>query len=305
MTRFAPLLLLSASTFGSVATAQVYAPPPASRTVLAGVDFSRAVPVSESYRAQFTACDGLAPNGVGKDRFLGHALPASRRCSTDPSRVRALLKLADGGILWESKMALDVDGSYAATSGRRWRDSRGRVRNTTDQCGTTHKWSAVPGGNDCAHPEAQVDPDKYPYAVIPAGATGFLPVAQRRSAGRQFRELTGLKVGDMGIIVYNGRWTPAFIADTGPIFRLGEGSAGAFKALGESRCRGDRFDALGRCAGDGTDRYPYVDSGIGSGVVFIFYPGTSAGLTKATAIAKMCAFARTKLGLDGAAVCAH
>jgi Fungal chitosanase of glycosyl hydrolase group 75 len=287
--------------FGPSASAHVYAPPPASRQLLSRIDFSHAAPVSEAYRAEFTRCDGLFAGGRGKDTFLGHRVP--RPCSTDPSRVKALLKLPDGGILWDSKMALDVDGSYAATSGKTWRNSRGEIRNTTDQCGTTHKWSAVPGGNDCAHPEAQVDPDVFPYVVIPAGDTRFLPRAQRVSAGRQFRTLTGLKVGDMGVVIYDNRWSPAFIADTGPIFRLGEGSSGLFRALGQSRCRGDRFDAGGRCVGDGSERYPYSDSGIESEVIFIFYPGTSAGLTKATAIQRMCDHARTRLGLDGASVC--
>src|SRR4051812_30643550 len=118
------LLALFVSATGAVA--QDYTPPTESSSVLSRVDIAHARPVDEVYRNEFVRCDGLASGGAGRDTFLGHAVP--RHCSTDPSRVRALLRLPDGGILWESKMALDVDGSFAATSGRRWRNSNGTVR---------------------------------------------------------------------------------------------------------------------------------------------------------------------------------
>jgi hypothetical protein len=294
--------LLSLFVGATGAMADNYTPPAESSAVLSRVDIAHARPLDEVYRNEFSKCDGLANGGAGRDTFLGHVVP--RRCSTDPSRVRALLRLPDGGILWESKMALDVDGSFAATSGRRWRSSNGAIRDTTDQCGTTYKWRPVPDGNDCANADAQVDPDIYPYAVIPAGGTRFLPAAQRAAAMRQFRQTTGLSVGDLGVIIYRDRWTPAFIADTGPIYRLGEASSGAFAALGQSRCRGN-VDAHGRCIGDGTDLYPYRDVGISSGAIFIFYPGSGAGLTRENAIARICDFARTQLGLAGSPVCPH
>ncbi len=278
-----------------------YIPPEAARQFLGRINFAEARPIDEAYRSEFTKCDGLAEGHQGKDKFLMRPVP--RPCSTDPSRVRALLSLADGGVFWESKMALDVDGSFAATSGKKWKNANGTVRSTTDQCGTTYKWMPVPGGDDCKYPDAQVDPDRVPYAVIPAGGAGFLPRQQREAAKRAFRQKTGLAVGDLGVIINNGMWTPAMIADTGPIYRLGEASSGAFAALGQSRCRGNHVDTDGRCIGDGTDRYPYVDAGIGSSVIYIFFPGTGAGLTKDNVIQRMCDLAKTKLGLTGARVC--
>lgn len=290
---------LVAISLGGAAAGQAYRPPAASAALLGQVDWTAALPLNETYRGRFVACDGLAQGGRGSDTFRGHQTP--RRCTTDPSRVRTLLKLADGGVLWESKMALDVDGSWAATSGRRWRDARGRVRQTTDQCGTALKWRTV-RGSDCADGDAQVDPDLFPYVVIPAGGTGFLPKEDRASAAREFRDSTGLGLRDMGVVIVGDRWSPAFVADTGPVFRLGEASARVFDAIGRSRCR-TALAADGRCRGDGSERYPYVDSGIGSGVIFILYPGSGAGLTRENAVARICAFAREKLGLSGSAAC--
>ncbi len=42
--------------------------------------------------------------------------------------------------------------------------------------------------------------------------------------GRMFADKTGLRLGDMGVVVYKDRWTPVLIADGGPFMRLGEGS---------------------------------------------------------------------------------
>lgn len=72
--------------------------------MLKGVDFSKAKPLDEDYRKQFVACDGDAPVHAGKDKFRGFALSGNYRCSTDPSRVKALLQLADGAIYWESRV---------------------------------------------------------------------------------------------------------------------------------------------------------------------------------------------------------
>lgn len=283
----------------SGAMAQDYRPPAVSVALLAKVDLAHARPVDEAYRRLFTVCDGLMPGGKGKDTFRGHRTP--RRCSSDPSTVKALLKLPDGGVLWESKVALDVDGSYAATSGIRWLDAKRRVRNTTDQCGTALQWRKV-RVSDCKDAEAQVDPDLFPYVAVPGAATGFLPKAERVAAQRAFGKTIGISLRDMGVIVYRDRWTPVFVADVGPVFRLGEASSGAFAALGQSRCR-VALAADRRCRGDASRRYPYVDAGLPAGAIFILYPGSGAGLTRENAIARICALARDKLGLTGSPVC--
>jgi hypothetical protein len=301
--RWAALAVAATLAAAGAARAQSYAPPAASASLLRGVDFARAVPVDEGYRGQFVRCDGLAPDQAGIDTFRGYSLASPYRCSTDPSRVKALLRLADGGIYWDSKMALDVDGSWAAWSGQVWRNAQGQVISTTDLCGTWHKWRPVPDGKDCRNPDAQVDPDRFPYVVIPTAGLERITRTAHRTIGGEFRRVTGLDRLDMGVVIYRDRWTPVFIADGGPFMRLGEASPRVFEALGQSRCR--KWNAAKtRCVGNGGQQYPYINSGIGADVIFILYPDSAAaGLTPANAIATICAFAREKLGLTGSPNC--
>jgi hypothetical protein len=58
-----------------------YTPPPASATVLRGVDFSAARPLDEAYRAEFDRCDR-------ENIFEGVPMTGFRRCSNDPNRAR-------------------------------------------------------------------------------------------------------------------------------------------------------------------------------------------------------------------------
>lgn len=298
MPRPSIILLLAAGMAPAAPPAQDYRPPATSAALLASVDFGAAAPLDAAYHGQFTACDGSAPGAVGRDRFAGVDLrlpdvPESRQyylCSRDPSNVRALLRLRDGAILWDSKMALDVDGSWAAWNG---------LPGATDQKHTSYKW---PGSRNRDAREAQLDPDRIPFVVIPTNGVSKLSGAAAPALGRAFSEKTGLALGDMGVAIYRDRWTPVLIGDGGPFMRLGEGSSRVFEALGESRCR--LWDAAGTtCVGPGR-AYPYRNSGIGSGVVFIVYPRSrDPGLTPGNAIARLCAFARSKLGLTGGSTC--
>lgn len=275
-----------------------YDPPAASRPLLASVDFTAATPLDEGYRLQFVACDrGIT--GVGrKDHFNGHNLrlpnrPESRQyylCSRDPSNVKALLKLKDGGVLFDSKMALDVDGSWAA-----WNNLPG----ATDLKETSYKW---PGVADSSSQAAQVDPDRIPFVVMPKSGLSSLTGAASGSLGREFGEKTALKLGDMGVVVFGDKWTPVMIADGGPFMRLGEGSSRVFEALGESRCKRWSPDGL-TCIGPG-NVYPYKNFGIGRDVIFILYPNSRAeDISAANALSKICDFAKAKLGLTGGAMC--
>ena len=290
----AALLMLVAS------VANAYEPPAQSTVLLLKVDFSAAVPVDEAYRREFVACDG-GNAGLGrKDHFLGidlerHGLPASKQyylCSRDPSNVRALLKLSDGAIYWHSKMALDVDGSWASWNG---------LPGATDQKETSYKW---PGVSPSSSQAAQIDPDRIPYIVMPMSGIERLTGSKSGMLGRMFADKTGLKLGDMGVVIYRDRWTPVIIGDGGPFMRLGEGSSRVFEALGESRCRKWSDDGQ-TCVGPG-NAYPYRNSGIGRDVLFILYPGSSDGtITPGNALTKMCAFAKRKLGLVGGSMCSQ
>ena len=100
---------------GWTAVPAQYAPPSQSAKAVAGIDFSKAVAIDEAYRKTFEDCD---KNG---------------KCKTDPNNFRAFLKFADGSVFYESKMSLDLDGSWKAcgcgTPGK------------SDQCRTTHLWN--------------------------------------------------------------------------------------------------------------------------------------------------------------------
>jgi hypothetical protein len=271
--------------------------------LLRRVDFAAARPVSEDYRGQFTACDGLAPGGAGRDTFRGVDLrlpdtPENRQvylCSRDPSRVAALLTLADGGVYWDTKMALDVDGSWAAWAG---------IGGVTDLKMTSMRWRDVADKESQA---AQVDPDRYPFVVMPTNGMRRLSGARSAELGAEFAATTGLKMGDMGVAIYRDRWTPVFIADGGPFMRLGEGSARVFEELGQTRCsewNTERTRCVGTAQRQRDGDSPYIDSGLSRNVVFILYPGSARPeLTSANAIATICTFAREKLGLTGSTMC--
>jgi len=157
-----------------------YAPPGLTAPLLGGVDFTKAVPVDETYRAEFQRCDT-------KGTFNGIALPKNRRCAGDPNRVKVLLKLADGAIYWESKMALDVDGAWAAWNGK---------PGATDQKFTSLKWPGA-GGSDAQ--ASQIDPDVVPFFVIPADGLKSLTGDKATALGREFAGKTGLTIGDFGV----------------------------------------------------------------------------------------------------------
>lgn len=183
-----------------------YSPPPASVAVLTGIKFETATPVDESYRAEFDRCDR-------ENIFNGQRMKRFRKCSSDKNRVQALLRFPNGAIFFESKLSLDIDGSWKACN------SAG----STDQCPTWFKWANQPGT------AAHVDADKYPYVAIPIAGLGGIN-------DQEFRQKTGLNKGDIGVVVYKDKVVPVFIADGGPHNKLGEGSTALLKAIGEDRC---------------------------------------------------------------------
>jgi Fungal chitosanase of glycosyl hydrolase group 75 len=187
-------------------------------------------------------------------------------------------------------MALDVDGSWAAWNG---------LPGATDLKETAYKW---PGSFNSSSQSSQFDPDPIPYVVMPIDGIRRLSGSSSSSLGREFSSKTGLRLGDMGVVIYNDRWSPVLIADGGPFMRLGEGSSRLFEAIGQSRCK--KWSADGKtCVGLG-GAYPYRNFGISRDVIFILYPGSKdVELTPANAIARLCAFARTKLNLTGGAMC--
>jgi len=282
----------------TVAHPATYVPPEKSAALLSRIDFAAARPLDEDYRGQFVACDG-EKSDAGKDVFRGHSLTLAGvssdkqfyLCSRDPSRVEALLKLSDGAILWQSKMALDVDGAWAAWNG---------LPGATDLKFTSFQWPSVADKKSQA---AQVDPDRYPFVVMPMAGLKKLTGADSDALGREYRDKTGLSLGDMGVVVYEDKWSPVLIADGGPFMRLGEGSSGLFEALGQSRCKQWNAERTA-CVGPGDNKYPYKNFGLSRNVIFILYPGSrSRDITPDNAVATLCAFAEANLHLTGSAFC--
>jgi hypothetical protein len=239
-------VLLLAASGATAPQPPVYTPPPASAGAVRDVDFSLARPLDEDYRAQFERCDR-------ENIFRGARMKGFRRCSTDPNRVRALLKFPNGAVFFESKMGLDIDGSHKACSDP----------GSADQCPTWFRWPGLTGN------ASFVDSDKFPYVVIPIAG----PSAQR---GREFRNKTGVGAGDLGVVVFRDKVVPVFVADGGPHNKLGEGSAALFRELGEDRCR--RTGPGGHCE-------RYLDASIERGVLFFIFPGSKIqGLTPENAL---------------------
>ena len=192
--------------------------------------------IDEEYRRQFDRCD--------RQRRFRDRRP-KYGCKDDPNAVTALRRLPGGAVAYVSKLAVDLDGSAFACS-----PNRGR----TDQCPTSlmltdAKGDAVP-----------VDAETIPYVVIPQAG----PKAVRG----EFERLTGVGVGDFGVVIANGRTIPVIVADTGPYAKLGEGSLALHRALGRRLCTD--HDAAGHC----TALVDPVESITGD-VTTVLFPGSA------------------------------
>jgi hypothetical protein len=243
------ILVVTSFSAPHMAPTESYSPPQASAGVLSEIDFANAVPVDEEYRGEFGRCDR-------ENIFRGVRMTGFSECSDDPNRVVALSRFPDGTIFFESKLALDLDGSYKACNDP----------GETDQCSTWYHWHGLEG------PESFVDSEKFPYVVIPiSGNNG--------GGDREFREQTGVNKGDVGVVVYKDKVVPVFVADGGPGNKLGEGSAALFRELGEDRCRS--MSADGHCE-------DFRDVGIGREVLFFLFPHSGIeGLTPDNALEKI------------------
>ncbi|WP_102959849.1 glycoside hydrolase family 75 protein [Mangrovicella endophytica] len=238
--------------------APAYQPPAASRTALAGIRFEAATPVDPDYERQFTLYDT-------QDIFRGETMTGYRRCSNDPNRLESLLRLPSGAILFESKMALDVDGGYRPCAG-----SGG----ATNLCPTTFVYPAAKAWSEAKRksrwPEAYVTSDLVPYVVLPIAAGSYA------AEGREFTRRTGVRIGDVGVIVYKDKVVPVLVADGGPHNKIGEGSLAAFDGIGVSRC-------ARRLASDPRFCEREKNYSLEGAVVTVLFPGSAIdGLTPDT-----------------------
>ena len=210
-----------------------------------GVSLPAGTPVDEAYRLEFDRCDR-------EGSFRGYHSRYTH-CAGDENAVMALRRLPGGAIGFVSKLAVDLDGSAVACG-----PTHGRM----DQCPTSLMLTDTRGQ------EVPVDADAIPYVVIPD--------AGPPEVAGEFTRLTGVKVGDFGIVIANGRTVPVIVADTGPFSKLGEGSLALHRLLDHEQC-------VGRQQGQACTRVDDEGQSITVNVTTILFPGSAKfGLTPDT-----------------------
>ena len=224
-TRMFPLL---ASLFGcalALSTAQAqYAPPAQSARVLHDVDFTVAQTIAPDLTQVYQACDMSHERGG---------------CATDPARNTVMLKFPDsvagggivttaGPVFFDAKMAIDADGSTLSKRAERPNQPETALRYPTNG--------------------ESLDSERVPYIVMPLG---------------NFRQETGVALGDLAAVVKDGQVHFAIVGDLGPRTHLGEGSMALHAAFGHLDCKA--HDAQGNCS-------QFVDVSLDPPVLYFVFP---------------------------------
>jgi len=202
-----------------------------------GVSLPAGTLIDETYRREFGKCDQEGTFRGYRSRYT--------RCAGDANAVTALRRLPGGAIAYTSKLAVDLDGSAFACG-----PDHGRM----DQCPTSLMLTDERGR------QVPVDADAIPYVVIPE--------AGPPDVAGEFTRLTGVGVGDFGVVIAQGRTIPVIVADTGPYSKLGEGSLALHRALGHEQC-------VGRREGDTCTRVDDEGQSISGDVTTILFPGSA------------------------------
>lgn len=130
-----------------------------------------------------------------QDRINVYAKYDSEHEDGDPSRVEFIGKLKSGVVIWCAKLAIDADG----------------VPKDHFQGRTGKQLDPASGQNDTSlHVDGDpLSSEAHPYYVIPGGS---------------FRIQSGLQLGDICAVIFNGCITGAVFGDVGPWDKIGEGS---------------------------------------------------------------------------------
>lgn len=134
-----------------------------------------------------------------------------------------------GQIYYESKLDLDTDGSFYASM---------------DPTGQKQTSAKDADGN-------YLDADVINYFVLPGG----------------FDKRHGIRIGDIGVVIFGIRKVYACYGDVGPPNKLGEGSISLHRELGHETIVGRDTASGGRLR----------NLGISSGVITIVFPGSGNG----------------------------
>ena len=161
--------------------------------------------------------------------------PRTKTITTPLTGKKFMCKFPSGQLYFDSKLDLDTDGSvYSA------QDASGQM--------TTSAKDAK---------RNSLDADLINYFVLPGG----------------FYASHGIRIGDIGVVIYGIRKVYACFGDVGPSHKLGEGSISLHRDLGHETITG-RFIARGG---------RLINAGISSGVITIVFPGSGNGLGRTNA----------------------
>ena len=203
-------------------TVQPKAQPSAAATpTTSQIDFAKAPPIDEDYRQQFLDCDR---NNI----FRGVAMEGFRRCSGDPNNLTRLVRfqktdgLPGNAVAFTTKLGVDYDGSWVAA----------HTPGMTDLKDTSKEYPGPDGQN------VPTNSDAIPYVVIPNAGGADTDI---RNA---FSHKTGVRLGDFGVVIFQGHVVPVVVADGGPFNKIGEGSIALHRALGREFCLNRNADGI-------------------------------------------------------------
>lgn len=198
----------------------MYALPASSAPFFRDIDLTEGAPVAPEFTSLVAASD-------------------TGRSNHDPSRIAALLKLPNGAIFWDAKLAVDADGMG------------GTLLDPEDgQDDTSFHFT-----DDSGRSTGPLNSTLHPFYVMPLGSFG----AQ-----------TGLKLGDVGVCVYRNAVTGFLFGDMGPHDKLGEGSIALHDGLRPAAPDCCRRDANGRPT-------RIIDASIEHSVLVMAFPGSAFG----------------------------
>jgi hypothetical protein len=209
MIRISFVIGLSLLTSAPLLLSQSYSPPAASASVIAPISFDSATPLDPVLHQRFQTCD---------DHDLCDGEPPKYKCSNDPSRNSVFLKLKDGTIFFNAKMAVDADGAEFTKT------NPGK----TDQRDTSLRYPLTG--------KPSLDSDKVPYIVLPSSG---------------IKSTIGIEKGDLAAVVYRDKVAFAIVGDYGPPCKIGEGSIQLHDLLGHKGCR--KRDQNGVCQAAAND----------------------------------------------------
>jgi Fungal chitosanase of glycosyl hydrolase group 75 len=179
-----------------------------------------------------------------KARF--DAFDASPAGRNDPNKCKALLQFPDGGpVFWSAKMAIDADGPPAGPG--------------------------LPNGRQLDPASGQND-TSFHFAdggELPSASIAYIVLPQSRPRSNQ-PFLPALAIGDLAVVIFGNKISPAICGDLGPYKLIGEASIRVHENLRQADlpdpCR--KRDAEGNCL-------KIINASVAEDVLFFVFPNSA------------------------------